>query len=89
MNIHDKNKFNIDLNVLSNWLGMRKTNLFRTLIKTYRQDIDYIFLSQSQSGSNGGRPRKNIMITVECCKRLCMLSKSPNCRRSSFIFLTC
>jgi phage anti-repressor protein len=76
--------FVIDLDMISKWLNSNKATLKRTLIKTYTEKIDYIVSDQS---SSGGRPPESILLTPDCFKRLCMLSRTAKAEevRSYFI----
>ena len=66
--------FVIDFNNIAKWLLLRKDSLKRTLLETYRKDIDYkITISKS---STAGRPSEKILLTPDCFKRICMLTKS-------------
>lgn len=67
-------QFKIDLDVVSKWLGVRKHSIKRTLISSYHENIDFQSTSHK---SIVGRPNIKIMLTPDCFKRLCMLSKSP------------
>lgn len=67
--------FRIDLDIVAEWLGARKDHLKDTLIYTYHEGIDYIIVTQYQP--KRGRPRELILLTVDCFKRLCMMSKTP------------
>jgi phage anti-repressor protein len=77
--------FVIDLDVLSKWLGGYKSNIKDTLLKSYTKDIDYI-VSKSNEKTNG-RPRENILLTPDCMKRLCMLSRTKKAEEVRTYFL--
>ena len=64
--------FVIDLNKVVKWLKTRKDSIKKTLVQTYVIDVDYMI---TKIGTKG-RPSEQIMITPECFKRLCMLSKT-------------
>jgi phage anti-repressor protein len=69
--------FAIDLDVVAKWLSVKKGNLIETLKKTYKLDIDYTLQNASnKKGKYGGNHYKKVMITPDCFKRLCMLSRS-------------
>ena len=79
--------FVINLEVLVKWLGAIKASIKETLIKTYSEDIDYIV--EKDKDQKFGRPREIIMLTPECMKRLCMMSRTKKAEevRSYFIEL--
>ena len=67
----------IDLEKISSWLSVNKSNLLRTLKESYREDIDYSieFISKRNS-KYGGNNYKKVMVSPDCFKRLCMRSSS-------------
>ena len=76
--LYDENTNNddyiVNFDTATKWLKMRKDSLKRTLIESYRSNIDYkISINKS---INAGRPSELIMLTADCFKRLCMLTKS-------------
>lgn len=80
-------EFVIDLEVLIVWLDVRKSTIKETLMKSYTKNIDYKIISNNQ-GKNG-RPSETIMLTPDCMKRLCMVSRTKKAEevRSYFIDL--
>ena len=68
--------FIMDLDLIAIWLNTAKKDLKKTLLKTYLLNIDYIITAPVRHKSNldKGRPRKVILITTDCFKRLCMRS---------------
>ena len=77
--------FVINLDVLAKWLQAIKNSLKETLIKSYTKDIDYI-VSKSDEKTNG-RPRELILLTPDCMKRLCMLSRTKKAEEVRTYFL--
>ena len=65
--------FIINIDSISIWLKLRKDSIKKTLTESYRQNIDY---KLSKKPANFGRPSELIMLTSDCFKRLCMLTKS-------------
>lgn len=64
----------IDFDNLVNWLKMRKDNLKKTLVSTYIKNVDYKI--KKIKSESAGKPREEILLTSDCCKRLCMMSKT-------------
>ena len=64
----------INFDTLVKWLNMRKDNLKKTLVSSYIKNIDYKITKIKST--TAGKPREEIMLTSDCCKRLCMLSKT-------------
>ena len=88
--LYDKNTtvtdFVIDLDVISKWLSSKKYHLKDTLKTTYMLDVDYIVKNEK---STGGRPNEKVLLTSDCFKRLCMLSRTEKAEdvRSYFLDL--
>jgi phage anti-repressor protein len=80
-------EFVIDLEVLIKWLDARKSTIKETLVKSYTKNIDYTE-TITKKGSNG-RPSAKVMLTPDCMKRLCMVSRTKKAEdvRSYFIEL--
>lgn len=82
--------FVIDLDIISKWLSVRKDNLWQTLKTSYKKDIDYIVNKIGrQIGNYGGNNYKQVLLTPDCFKRLCMMSRSKKAEdvRSYYIEL--
>jgi phage anti-repressor protein len=67
------------------WLKIRKDSLKRTLIDTYIKNIDYKI--RKIKSTTPGKPKEEIMITGDCCKRLCMLSKTKKAEEVRTYFI--
>jgi superfamily II DNA or RNA helicase/phage anti-repressor protein len=65
--------FVIDLDVITKWLSTKKYHLKDTLKSTYMLDVDYTVKNEK---STGGRPNEKILLTIDCFKKICMLSKT-------------
>ena len=76
--LYDENMQNddyiVNFDIAAKWLKLRKDSFKRTLIDSYRKNIDYKTLISKNN--NAGRPSELIMLTPDCFKRLCMLTKS-------------
>lgn len=73
--------FVILLDDVSKWLQCSKAELHNTLKRSYLKDVDYtvqksppIRIKNTKYGNNNF---KRIMVTPDCFKRLCMLSRAP------------
>lgn len=66
--------FVINFEISAKWLNIRKDSLKRTLIESYRKNIDY--KTTIEKSNSAGRPTEIIYLTPDCFKRLCMLTKS-------------
>ena len=77
--------FVIDLDIATKWLNSQKYTLKDTLKKSYNLDVDYIV--KRIESVDKGRPSEKILLTSECFKRLCMLSRTEKAEevRSYFI----
>lgn len=59
------------------WLNVRKDNLIKTLKASYKVGIDYVISkSPNKIGKYGGNHYKKVLLTPDCFKRLCILSRS-------------
>ena len=78
--------FVIELETIAKWLKSYKRNLKSTLLESYRENIDYKIETTTEHESKG-RPKENILLTPDCFKRLCMLSRTEKAEevRSYFI----
>jgi len=87
-NEYNNNDFIIDLDIIIKWLDMRKYDLKKTLERTYMINIDYIInINKKQINGSGGHNKKNILLTPDCFKRLCMLSKTKKAEEVRTYFL--
>jgi phage anti-repressor protein len=80
-----ENDIVINFNKLVNWLNIRKDSLKRTLIETYIKNIDYKI--RKIKSITAGKPKEDIIITADCCKRLCMLSKTKKAEEVRTYFI--
>ena len=69
--------FIINLEFVSKWLKSDKSDLKKTLIRTYVENIDYIINVPKKQNTNG-KKREDIMLTPECFKKICLLTRSKN-----------
>jgi phage anti-repressor protein len=78
--------FVINLDKIVKWLKSYRSTLKRTLVKSYTENIDYI-VKLEKPGK--GRPAETVLLTPDCFKRLCMLSRTKKAEevRSYFIEL--
>ena len=74
----------LDLDVITKWLKSRKSDLKETLTNTYTKNLDYKI---KKGESTGGRPSEIILLTPNCFKRLCMLSKTKKAEEVRTYFL--
>ena len=87
-NEYNNNDFIIDLEIIIKWLDMRKYDLKKTLERTYMINIDYIInVNKKKINGSGGYNKKNILLTPDCFKRLCMLSKTKKAEEVRTYFL--
>lgn len=70
----------VDLDIVARQLNSAKRTLFATLRIGYKKNIDYIIVTEklTRSGKYGGNNYKKILLTPDCFKRLCMLSRAKN-----------
>ena len=74
INLNTNNNFIIDFDDVVKYLDVAKFSMKRTLVDTYKKNIDYnITIIKS---NNKGRPKEQIMISFICFKNLCIFSKT-------------
>jgi superfamily II DNA or RNA helicase/phage anti-repressor protein len=71
----NNNKHIIDLDIVSKWLDTRKRKLKETLVKSYNKNIDYV-LKKEQTGKISKINKEIILLTPDCFKRMCLLSRT-------------
>jgi phage anti-repressor protein len=71
-----KTEFIVDVDTMKDWLGMRKGAIKDTLKESYTKDTDYKILKAPQKSGKGGHNKEIILLTVDCFKRYCMMSKT-------------
>ena len=79
------NELNINFENLIKWLNIRKDSLKKTLTTSYIKNIDYKI--KKVKSKTAGKPREEITITADCCKRLCMLSKTEKAEEVRTYFI--
>lgn len=74
-NENDNNDFIIDLDIISKWLETRKNRLKETLNNSYVKSVDYIIKLEKNAKVSKSN-KEIILLTPDCFKRLCLLSKT-------------
>jgi len=65
--------FIIDFDMLVKWLEIRKDNLKKLLTENYIENKDFKI---NKNNNLPGKPKENILLTSECFKKICMMSKT-------------
>jgi phage anti-repressor protein len=81
----DENDLIINFDNLVNWLNIRKDSLKRTLIDSYIKNVDYQI--KKIKSNTAGKPKEEILITSNCCKRLCMMSRTEKAEEVRTYFI--
>ena len=71
----NNNDFIINLEIISKWLGSEKGKLKKTLLKSYNKNMDWI-IKKEKEGKISKSNKEIILLTPDCFKRLCLLSKT-------------
>ena len=66
----------IDLENVVKWLNIQKKKAKETLIQTYKNNIDYVIIKEKKSIGRGGHNKETILLTINCFKKFCQLTKS-------------
>ncbi len=77
----------VDLNLCAKWLQMTKGNLLKTLKASYILGVDYTDAKLSNPKGRGFNTLRQIMVTADCFKTLCMRSKSGQADRVRAYFI--
>jgi len=78
--------FVINLDKVAHWLKCDKKQLLKTLRNTYKEDIDYVIWRDKPQVKYGNN-RIKCLITPDCFKRLCMMSRSKNAEQVRTYFI--
>ena len=81
--------FVVELSAVAKWLRTTKGNLKQTLSRSYTKDLDYT-ISKPPKGTLGRGKAKTerIMMTADCFKALCMMSRTPKAAEVRAYFIT-
>lgn len=82
--INDTNKFIVNLDKIAEWLNTKKSDLKKTLQKSYKLNTDYII--NKVKNNNRGAPKEEILLSVKCFKLLCMKSNTKKVKMLENIF---
>jgi len=80
------NDFPINIETVSKWINSKKGRLKETLINTYTKNIDYK-ITKEKEGKISKSNKEIIMLTPDCFKRLCLLSKTIKAEEVRTYFL--
>lgn len=83
--------FSIDLGIVAEWLKTRKEDIKKTILKSYKKDIDYILLrprSEQKSKGRGGHNEELILLTPDTFKMLTMKSKTIEAQKVRYYYVT-
>jgi phage anti-repressor protein len=75
-NEHDNNDFIINIDIVAKWLGSKKGKIKETLVNTYNVNIDYKISKEKPNHKISKSNKEIILMTPDCFKRLCLLSKT-------------
>lgn len=81
----------IDLDAVSKWLTIKKSNLVATLRESYKDSIDYVinrpYIKKGKSKNRGGHNKLHVLLTPDCFKRLSMRSKGKKAEEVRTYFI--
>ena len=78
----------IDFDVVVKWLNVRKDNLKKLLINNFDDKYDYEIEKRIYKRSSGKTHEEKIMLTPNCFKELCMLSRTEKAKEVRKYFLS-
>jgi hypothetical protein len=70
-----KNKYNFSINLenISKWMDIPKGDVKKTLMKSYKENIDFKIIKGVSNGKKG-KPKETILLTPKCFKIMTMQS---------------
>lgn len=68
----------IDLDKVVKWLNINKAMAKKTLLKSYRKNIDYTITKVYKPKGKGGQNAEIILLTIRCFKQFCLLTRSKH-----------
>ena len=71
----NENEFIINIDIVAKWLFSTKSRLKETLVRSYNKNIDYK-VSKEKNGKISKSNKEIILLTPDCFKRLCLVSKT-------------
>lgn len=74
--------FTINLELIANWLTVRKDVLKKLLVSNFIKNTDYIETKETGQKGRGVNNTIHVLLTYNCAKLLCMISK---CEKASLI----
>ena len=75
-NEYNNNDFIINIDIITKWLESRKSRIKDTLLNTYHLNIDYKISKEKPNSKISKSNKEIILLTPDCFKRLCLLSKT-------------
>jgi len=68
----------VDLDKVIKWLAITKGMAKKTLVKSYRKNIDYVIKKVLPKKGSGGHNAEKILLTIRCFKKFCQLTRSKH-----------
>ena len=86
----NKSKYNIDLDIVADWLGANIDNLIQTLKSGYRENEDYVVKLNAKPKKKdiGGSEKKSYFITSICFKLIAFRSNAKNGNKIRRCYIT-
>ena len=73
---YKNNDFIINIEIIVKWLNSKKGKIKETLVNSYHLNIDYKISKQILNQKISKSNKETILLTLDCFKRLCLLSKT-------------
>ena len=74
----ESNEKIVDLDRLVKWLDIDKSMAKKTLMKSYRKNIDFIIKKIVKTKGSGGHNAEKILLTIRCFKKFCQSTRSKH-----------
>lgn len=79
---YESNEKIVNFDNVVTWLDITKAMAKKTLLKTYRKNIDYVIKKVTKKTTkkegSGGHNKEIILLTIRCFKKFCQLTKSKH-----------
>ena len=75
-NENNNNDFIINIDIIAKWLNSKKGKIKETLLNSYHHNIDYKISKEKFNQKISKSNKEIILLTPDCFKRLCLLSKT-------------
>lgn len=77
----------VDCDLVAKWLRVRKSTILKTLKASYTLNVDYVIRKRPYQPGRGKNTYRQVLLTPDCFKTLCMQSKSHQSEKVRAYFI--